>query len=64
MEKEPKIEVKVGGFTVYCVDENKILYQSEGKNRMIEELVARDIGIGHATQLNHTVKIFEGRYKC
>lgn len=64
MEREPKVEIKAGGFIVYCLDENRILYQSEGKDRMIEKIVADDIAFGHAYQLNHRVKIFEGMYKC
>lgn len=47
------------GFTVYCETEDRILYSSEGKNEMVERIVAQNTAYGHANDLGHEVLIIE-----
>jgi hypothetical protein len=55
----PKEQLKKPYFTVYCQDERKIIYESSGINKPIEEIIARKTASEHANQLRHKVYIFE-----
>jgi hypothetical protein len=55
----PKEQPQKSYFTVYCQDEGRFIYESSGKNKQIERIVAESIAYGHANDLGHKVYIFE-----
>lgn len=61
MERPKPKEILVAGrgFTVYCQTEDRILYISEGKNLMVERIVAENTAYGHADDLGHKVYIID-----
>lgn len=47
------------GFTIYCQTEDRILYTSEGKDLMVERIVAEKTAYGYAYDLGHRVLIID-----
>ncbi len=57
-----KKEVSLPFFVVYCETEDKVLYESAGKNEMIEGIVAQQTATEHADMLNHRVFILKKQH--